>query len=377
MKRLLLIALGFIPTTLFAQSNCFIIHGNVGQEGPPAKAYLIYRSAGKVVRDSAMLNKGVFQLKGVLIDPAKAQLILDHTGVGLMNLGMNADVITLYLEKADINISSKDSVKNARISGSKLNDDNARYKELTAAPDKAKALTLAEFNGGSDWQRSDSAFKGTRLARYNQAEVEKETLQKLFIQQNPDSYLSLLTLTDIAGDDMDIPVIEPLFKGLSLNVRNTVRGIVFAKAIDAARTTSVGTMAPVFTENDVNDKPVSLADFKGKYVLLDFWASWCGPCRAENPNIVKAYNRFKGKNFTVLGVSLDRPGRKDDWLAAIKSDGLEWTQVSDLKFWDSDVAKLYGIKAIPQNYLIDPTGKIIDKDLSGDDLIAKLALLLN
>jgi len=187
----------------------------------------------------------------------------------------------------------------------------------------------------------------------------------------------LLTLTDIAGDDMDIPVIEPLFKGLSLNVRNTVRGIVFAKAIDAARTTSVGTMAPVFTENDVNDKPVSLADFKGKYVLLDFWASWCGPCRAENPNIVKAYNRFKGKNFTVLGVSLDRPGRKDDWLAAIKSDGLEWTQVSDLKFWDSDVAKLYGIKAIPQNYLIDPTGKIIDKDLSGDDLIAKLALLLN
>ncbi len=150
----------------------------------------------------------------------------------------------------------------------------------------------------------------------------------------------------------------------------------FAKTIDAARATSLGAMAPDFTQNDVNDKPVKLSDFKGKYVLVDFWASWCGPCRGENPNVVKAFNAYKDKNFTVLGVSLDQPGKKDAWLAAIAADGLTWTQVSDLKFWDNAVAKQYGIRSIPQNFLIDPSGKIVGKNLRGADLDKKLEELL-
>jgi thiol-disulfide isomerase/thioredoxin len=109
--------------------------------------------------------------------------------------------------------------------------------------------------------------------------------------------------------------------------------------------------------------------------LLDFWASWCGPCRAENPNVLKAYNKYKDKNFTVLGVSLD--AKKEPWLAAIKTDGLTWTEISDLKGWNNMVAKQYTIRSIPQNFLIDPTGKIVGKNLRGDDLEAKLASLLN
>ncbi len=111
-------------------------------------------------------------------------------------------------------------------------------------------------------------------------------------------------------------------------------------------------------------------------MLLDFWASWCGPCREENPNVVKAYKQYKDKNFTVLGVSLDQPGKKNLWLAAIKADGLEWTQVSDLKFWGNEVAKLYSIRAIPQNFLIDPSGKIIGKNLRGEELNKKLKEIL-
>lgn len=132
----------------------------------------------------------------------------------------------------------------------------------------------------------------------------------------------------------------------------------------------VGEMAPDFTLPDVDGKPFSLSSLKGKYVLIDFWASWCGPCRAENPNVVNTYNEFKDKNFTILGVSLDQD--KDAWVKAIKDDNLDWKQVSDLKFWNSDAAALYNVQAIPYNVLVDPSGKVIATELRGSELAATL-----
>ncbi len=138
----------------------------------------------------------------------------------------------------------------------------------------------------------------------------------------------------------------------------------------------VGKEAPDFSMPDVNGKEVKLSSFRGKYVLVDFWASWCGPCRSENPNLVNAYNQFKNKNFTVLGVSLDRPGQKDKWLKAINDDKLAWTNISDLQYWNSPVVALYGFDGIPFNVLVDPQGKVIGEGLRGSGLETKLAEVL-
>ncbi len=377
MKRMILLALGLVPAAVWAQSGNFTLNASVGKDGAPAKAYLIYRSDGKVVTDSAAVDKGAFKFTGTVTDPVRAQLVLDHKGEGLAKLGRTADVVVLYLEKGDISLTAKDSVKNATFTGSKLNDDNKAYNALIQGQEKDIAALNAEYMSAPEDKKKDQDFKDGLQARYNKIVDAEHILQLQFVKQHPDSYISLIVLVEQGGHDIDVATIDPAYKSLSANVRNSTAGADFAKAIDAARATAVGAMAPVFTQNDVNDKPVSLADFRGKYVLVDFWASWCGPCRGENPNVVKAYNQYKTKNFTILGVSLDRPGKKDDWLAAIKTDGLVWTQVSDLKFWDNEVAKLYGIQSIPQNYLLDPTGKIIGKNLRGDELEKKLATLFN
>jgi peroxiredoxin len=154
--------------------------------------------------------------------------------------------------------------------------------------------------------------------------------------------------------------------------RTDIAGIRNAVESSVAKTIWVGKQAPEIAMPDAQGNTVSLSSFRGKYVLVDFWASWCAPCRRENPNVVEAYHRFKNKNFDILGVSLDRPGEKDNWMQAVKNDNLTWTQISDLKYWESAAVPLYKLTSIPFNVLVDPNGLVVGENLRGDELEEKL-----
>lgn len=373
MNKFVLTLLLTAPAMAFAQEQSFTVKGKVAKADPKAVVYLSYRTAGKSVKDSVAIKNGAFTFNGTVPGPTSAQLTLTHPGAAQKS----ADAITIYLDKSTVQLTAKDSVKYAAVTGSAINEEFKKYSEVIAGPEKVLKKLSVDWAASTNEQKENTTFRQGFSDRYKVASAEKMKLQESYLASHPDSYFSLMALRETTENEEDPSKIEASFNKLSAGLKSSTAGQGLAKTIASLKATQIGALAPDFTQNDVNDKPVKLSDFRGKYVLLDFWASWCGPCRGENPNVVKAYQTYKDKNFTVLGVSLDMPGKKDNWLNAIKADGLEWTQVSDLQGWNNAASKMYGVKGIPQNYLIGPDGKIVGKNLRGEELQAKLKDILS
>lgn len=379
MKKQLLLLLLLVAAGARAQEFDYTVNVHLSAVKEPVNVYLVYSFGwtNQRVLDSAVLQNGRCVLHGKAEELLKTDLVVTHQHESIGQYIKNADLLTLYLEKGPIHVQGTDSIKNAVITGFPLNKEYNAYRSVVLEPAaEAKHRVDAAFMAAPETARHSRAFLDSLMQLMKIALYEQDSLAWVYVRQHPDEDLSLLVLNELAGNTPDVPVVEPVFRSLSDRLRNTSSGKKLAALLYDTGPTAVGAMAPDFMLNDVHDRPVKLSDFRGKYVLLDFWASWCSPCRAENPYVVKAYQAYKAKNFTVLGVSLDQPGKKDAWLQAIQKDGLDWTQVSDLKYWNSAAAQLYNVKAIPQNFLIDPQGKIIAKNLRGETLEKRLATLL-
>lgn len=349
-----------------ASDTTYVLTGHI--EGLDNGWVYLYRPEKKQqVPDSAEVKSGNFVFNGTASAPEFVLLGFNQQGQKKFPLGF-------FLDAGKINLKgAADSLYKADITGSAAQEDLKKFNELRKPVEEKQKALYEAYQAAS--MSGDAKKAGEIQQQYEALEAENKALVAQFVKENPASYVSAFQLAQTFGYDINPAELEPLFSALSDQVKSSHFGKAVKEGLDAAKTTAVGSIAPDFTLNDTNGKPVSLASFKGKYTLVDFWASWCGPCRQENPTVVKAYNTFKSKGFDILGVSLDE--KKDKWEQAIQQDKLAWTQVSDLKGWESEAAALYGIKAIPMNYLLDKEGKIIAKSLRGEELIRKLGEILN
>lgn len=330
--------------------------------------YLHHQEGETVVTDSLTVNKGNFKFQSKLTE-ARMYWITFSKDANQQNS------VVFFVDESPVKMKlfAGDSLMFTTVSAGQAQNDYMEYKGMI------NNFVMLQQRMQADY--TEAAQKGdvnTQTAIRNEFEnLNKQYLDGLkgFVKSHPKSAMSAYILNnDLNNPNIPISEVEEAIGYMDPSMRENSNVKAAQKRINDKRGTMVGYTATNFAQADPNGKMVQLTDFRGKYVLVDFWASWCRPCRMENPNVVAAYNKFKSKGFTVLGVSMD--SNREAWLAAIQQDALNWTQLSDLKGWGNEVGKLYGVAGIPANYLIDKEGKIIAKDLRGAALEEKLAEVL-
>jgi thiol-disulfide isomerase/thioredoxin len=370
MRNLLILIVLLFPAFSFGQAGTYQIKGHITEwKGTDTIAFTQIIDQ-KAIIDTILSKDGIFLIKGNMEEPCKVYLRL-LKGRGLYD---RPDAISFYLENGTITITATDSMRHATIKSGIVNADLKKREDATKSLNDR--MTDLRIQAGAAVKNHDSLARITINKQYNAARDSLIAMLTKFIYANPQSFISLETVNSMAGSVINYAIIAPLFNSLSASVRKYTSAVALEKRLKVAATIGIGLNAPAFRSTTVDGDSLSLYTVvkKGKITLVDFWASWCGPCRKENPNVVKAYTAFHDKGFNILSVSLD--DKQDKWKAAIDKDGMPWYHVSGLKGWMEPIALQYGISAVPDNLLLDENGKILARGLRGEALYEKLEALL-
>ena len=351
------------------KDNEFLISGTANGIENGKKVFIeVQTETGTLAKDTAVVTDGKFELKG----------ITEEIDLGFIRIENEQINLPLILEEGKIEINIvKDSLHKSTLGGTPNNDKFQKFNTESRAI--SEKVAKFEKDNGPEMQKAqmsnDTVTINKLLKEYKKFQNEMNDYSKKFIKENPDAYLSVLLLENFLMRQYLTPEeIKSYFDGLNKEVKETKSGKKIKTTLDAMTAIVIGKPAPNFSGPTPEGKTISLKETLGKVTIIDFWASWCGPCRAENPSVVALYNEFHPQGLNIIGVSLDKDAKK--WKEAIAKDGLVWPHVSNLKFWEDPIAKQYNVQSIPATFILDEKGNIVAKDLRGEELRAKVAALL-
>ncbi|WP_283639580.1 redoxin domain-containing protein [Mesonia mobilis] len=320
--------------------------------------------------DTVMVKDGKFEIDLPKVDFETLNILTLEGGRGNVIFINENEPITATVYK--------DSLRSSKVEGGKsnelFNDYVSEIKSLRAEMQKM----VEQYQANNPNLRQNPALM--QEIQQKQKELQENNTGKFqkMISENPQSLVSALILSDMMnGKSLSTNKFKELFENLDEEVKNSEIGKQLNETIQKATATAVGSKAPEFSAPTPEGEQLALKDALGKITIVDFWASWCKPCRIENPNVVKLYNEYHDKGLNIIGVSLDKNGQKDKWLKAIEDDGLTWQHVSNLQYWQGPVAQLYNVRSIPATFILDENGVIIAKDLRGEALRAKVSEMLD
>jgi peroxiredoxin len=365
MKKITVITCLFIAANMFSQGKGFVINGTIKQAADNSYLYLTHKLNDVTYTDSTRVSGEKFTFKGKTTEPNMYWITLKR---------IENPSLIFFADNTNITVNARaDSMAYAKVKGGTTQDEYKLWLGMQSKFMETRQGLIVKYNEYGKAQDQANAKGVMDIAMANEQTFVKDIVG--FIKSHPKSCIGGYIIFSATFDWPKVTDYEEMYNALSEPVKKCKFGKLAEEKYVSVRGVTVGYPAINFTLPDLNGKEVSLSSYKGKYVLVDFWASWCGPCRGENPAVVAAYQKYKDKGFDILGVSLDN--NKDKWKQAVEKDNLTWTHVSDLKGWQSDVAHKYSVTSIPFNVLLDKDGKIIAKALRGPALEAELAKIFD